>query len=264
MNQPDQEQIDHWLAVSMEGIDEKWRLYQSGFYEQENLPVQGMYGTLSLLHASLARAKFLNGDPLEEVRAEFATAARHVMKSFTMAYDESDPDYQGEAADLSEVSETIAIGGFNYALMAADFELAAAIGRSYRNRPDGYMLGIDTNRYTNALAFTLQERLKEAKKLLDAQFADYAKRPPKSPADRNYYTLINALYGILERNEQRFNEGLQAQLESYEEDARGELKNTDEEFICDYAVALANLGIHHGLKVTVEHDTLPRGLLINA
>ena len=54
------------------------------------------------------------------------------------------------------------------------------------------------------------------------------------------------------------------QLEFYQGDAQGELKDTDEEFICDYAVALANLGLHHGLAVTVEHDTLPPGLLIRA
>jgi hypothetical protein len=264
MNQPEQEQIDHWLNNARYQIERVWRLNREGFHEKHGVSLQTVHTSVALDYASLARAKFLNGDPLEEVRAEFATAARHVMKSFTMAYDESDPDYQGEAAELSAVSETTAIRGFNYVLMAADFALAAAIGCSYRDRPDGYKLAIDTNRYTNALALALQDRLEEAKSVLDAQFSDYTKRPPKSPADRNYYTLINTLYGILERSEQRFNEGLEAQLKIYQGIARGELKNTDEEFICDYAVALANLGPHHGLKVTVEHDTLPKGLLFQS
>jgi len=51
------------------------------------------------------------------------------------------------------------------------------------------------------------------------------------------------------------------QLDFYQGDAQGELKDTDEEFICDYAVALANLGLHYGLAVIVEHATLPKGLM---
>ena len=47
----------------------------------------------------------------------------------------------------------------------------------------------------------------------------------------------------------------------YQKVALGEHRNTPYEFICDHAVALANLGLHHGLSVNVEHDTLPKGLL---
>jgi len=39
--------------------------------------------------------------------------------------------------------------------------------------------------------------------------------------------------------------------------------DTSEEFICNHAVALSNLAIGYRLKVTVEHELLPKGLLIH-
>jgi hypothetical protein len=107
-------------------------------------------------------------------------AARHVMKSFTMAYDESDPDYLGDEADLSCVLEDDFIEGANWALMSADFKLAAEVGSHYRTRP-------------------------------------YAK---------------------------------------------GEGKDTDEEFICDHAVALTILAQRNLLWPEIAQAMLPSGLLL--
>lgn len=120
---------------------------------------------------SLARSKCLNGDPIDEVRIEFANAARCILKSFTMAYDESDLDCQGTKADLSCVSETIATRGFNHALMATDFSLASELAEWFRNRPDGYKIDIDVNRYVHALAKTLLDCRSTACSLLKTQFA---------------------------------------------------------------------------------------------
>ena len=41
-----------------------------------------------------------------------------------------------------------------------------------------------------------------------------------------------------------------------------DLWDSDERYICDHAVALANLGTFFGLSITIEHDLLPKGLLI--
>jgi hypothetical protein len=262
MNQPAQNQIDHWIATSLKGLAQTDEDFRSGFYVKEQIPIQSVHCGTASMYASLARARFFNGDPIEEVRAEFANAARHVMKSFTMAYDPSDPDYQGERADLSEVSETIGIEGMNWALMSADFELAAEMGSHYRTRPDGYMLGLDTNRYANALALTLQERQKEALPLLLAQFEDYKKKPPKSPADRNYYSLILALFGIVAKEREKFHQGVELQLKSHWPYAKGEGKDTDEEFICDHAVALTILAQRNLLWPKVAQNMLPGGLLL--
>ncbi|VAX00304.1 hypothetical protein MNBD_GAMMA20-1708, partial [hydrothermal vent metagenome] len=53
-------------------------------------------------------------------------------------------------------------------------------------------------------------------------------------------------------------------LSFYESYAQGEGKDTDYEFICSEAVALANLGLHFKLNVTAEHYTLPKGMLIES
>jgi hypothetical protein len=262
MNQPEQQQIDHWLNNANYQIERAWRLNREGFHEKHHVPLQSVYLGVAADYASLARAKYLNGDPIKEVRAEFANAARHVMKNFAMVYDESDSDYQGEAADLSEVSETIGIEGMNWALMSADFKLAAEMAGLYRTRPDGDMLALDTNRYVNALALTIRDKHQPALELLAAQFEDYKKRPPKSPGDRHYYSLILALYGVLVGEKEKFHEGLELQLKSYWSYAKGEGKDTDEEFICDDAVALAILAQHRQKWPGLETEMLPGGLML--
>ncbi|MBI1907147.1 MAG: immunity 49 family protein [Rhodocyclales bacterium] len=261
-NVPEQEQIDHWLNNARKGIEDTRRLHAEGFYERENISLQAVLSGYALDYATLGRARFLNGEPLEDAREEFAEAARHQLKIFTIAYDETDPDYQGSKADLSCVSETLAIDAMNYALMAADFALAAEFAGWYRTSPDGYMLGVDINRYTHALAFTIRDRSADASALLQAQLQDYANKTPKSPAARNYHTLITTLSGIVDGDNAKFNDGLLAQLKFYDHQAHGEYRNTDQGFICDAAVALANLALHRGLRVMVEYDTLPQGLLI--
>ncbi len=78
--------------------------------------------------------------------------------------------------------------------------------------------------------------------------------------DKNYYSLITTLFGIIDKNETQFNGGLALQLEFYESEAKGELKDTDEEFICDDAVALTNLALSQGLELKTIRD-LTRGIV---
>jgi len=262
MNQPAQNQIDHWIATSREGLAQTDEDFRTGFYVKEQIPIQSVHCGTASMYASLARAKFLNGDPIEEVRAEFANAARQMMKCFTMAYDPSDPDYLGEAAVLEWVSETSGIEGMNWALMSADFKLAAEMAGHYRTRPDGDMLGLDANRYANALALTIRDKGQPALALILAQFEHYEKKPPKSAADRHYYSLILALFGILAKEKAKYHEGLELQLKSHWPYAHGEGKDTDEEFICDHAVALAILAQHRNRWPGVQDAMLPGGLML--
>ena len=263
MNKPEPEQIEHWLKNSRYQINRSWKLNREGFHAKNDVSLQTVYVGVALDHAALARAKFLNGDPIDEVRTQFTNAARCILKSFTMAYDESDPDYQGEKADWVEVGETIAIDGFNFALMAADFGLAKELASWYRDRPDGRKMDPEVNHYAHDVKRVLRDGRMKAWNRLKTQFEAYMAKPPKrNDFRKNYYTLTTALFGIVDSNEERFNQGLLMQLEFYQGYAQGEAKNTTEEFICDHAVALANLGIHYGLNVTVEFDTLPKGLLM--
>jgi hypothetical protein len=112
----------------------------------------------------------------------------------------------------------------------------------------------------------LLNELKKGQLLLEKTLEEYAKKPPKTAGDMNYFTLSMTLYGLLNRDEVVFNEGLALQLKFYKttyipaEDVWG----TPYEFICDDAVALSNLALGAGMHITVEHDLLPKGLLIGS
>jgi|GEM_PF-1304470 len=149
----------------MENFDEL--MNREGFHDKNDVPLQAFYLGVALDHASLARARSLNGDPIDEVRAEFTNAARCTLKIFTMAYDDSDSDYQGEKADLSCNSETIMIRGLNYALMASDFELAEALAVWFRNRPNGLRMDIEVNCYVHAFKHALLGGWRQAREIIE-------------------------------------------------------------------------------------------------
>jgi len=289
MNMPDQESIDSWLEIAEKQIARKWMLFNNGFYKENDLPHQGLYSSISGLYAGQGRSLFLNQSPLNEIHKAFSKAAEHMLKNFKIAYDETDPDYVGDKlpsknpnytghkdsvieakwldpiygqVSWSNVSEAYFIEGMNYALIATNFELTKELGLIYQDRPDGYKLSIQSNHYAHALALFLKSKRMDAWGLLQEQLKSFNDKPQKSSGEKNYHSLAMALFGIIDENENQFNEGLALQLKLYEPEAKGELKDTAEEFICDHAVALANLGLHHGLNVTVEHDTLPKELLI--
>jgi hypothetical protein len=265
MNVPDKEQIEHWLKVSRDDLQQSREDTESGFYEREKVPRQSVYTGIALSHATIGRALFLNGDPVDVARGAFAKAARCILKSFTMAYDPTDDEYQDWRVGWHCVIETIFIRGMNYALMSADFDLAKELAGWWRDR-GGEKEPMDPpiNRYTWALKYVvLGDTGKAWNDYLRISMEDFGKKPPKGYNWRsNYFTLSTALAGIALGDADTFNDGLKMQLDFYRSTANGESKNTDEEFICDHAVALANLGLHRGLNVTVQHELLPRGLLI--
>ena len=291
MNRPEQQQIDHWLKSSQYQIDRAWRLNSEGFHKKNNVPLQSVYTNVALDHASLARAKFLNGDPIEEVRAEFAKASQCILKSFKMAYDEFDPDFIGDMrppenphytgnkgsgvtarwqspvygqVSWADVSETDAIEGINYALLSGDFDLSCEMASWFQDRPDGYKMDWEVNRYAHILANIVKGSKEEALRLLHDQMKEYEKKPAKKGYRYNYFTMSLAAEGIMKGCEKEFNEGLLAMVQFYDSYAQGEVKNTTSEFIYDHAAALANLGIKSGLRVTIEYGTLLEKLLITS
>ena len=272
---PEQEQIDHWLKVSREQIERQWRLHREGFDRENDLPPQSLYTTLGGLHADLGRAMFLNGEPLEAVREEFRQAARHVLKSFRMAYDPSDPDYVGDRPpppgrdpgwgelSLADVSENEFVEGAHWALMGADLALARELAEWYRERPDPAPDDEVGLGYARMLSAELREVEKLARQYARVQMEWCTSRELTELYETNLCTMSQALAGIVRRDAKTFNAGLAAQLEDYRLHMEPETRNTDEEFICDAAVALANLGLFRGLEVTVSHPLLPPGLLVS-
>ncbi|WP_250655421.1 Imm49 family immunity protein [Alkalimarinus coralli] len=276
MKRADQEDIDHWIEVKLKTIQQSEDDYKTGWYKEQDIPMQSVYSGTAMNYAGLGRARFLNGESPERFRHEFSTAGKCMVKCFKMAYDLTDPDYVGDKpkppkapsagygqVDWSEVMETIAIDGFNYCLLGADFETARELAYWYQDRKDGKKMEADVNRYTYAYKYALLNKLKEGQRLLEKTLQEYAAKPPKTTADMNYFTLSMTLYGILKLDEALFNEGLALQLKFYKKSyiPAEDLWGTPYEYICDHAVALSNLALDAGLQVTVEHDLLPKGLL---
>lgn len=263
-HEPDQDQIDYWLNGPRERIEDDWAHFLGGFYEREGIPIQAFYTGLGSEYAALGRAKHLNGEPIDEVRECFTEAARHVLKSFRMAYDPSDPDYLGDQANYANVTELDFFDGAYWALMAADRALAAELAGWFRDPPDGDIEPSEVNGYAHALAMLMRRETQQARERLRVLTDLFARKPVKGGGWRlNFHSLFVALHGIGEGDVARFNEGLKQQLAFYDREfAHGEDQNTPKEYICDEAVALANLGIGYGLSVTIQHDLLPPGLLV--
>ncbi|WP_250657096.1 Imm49 family immunity protein [Alkalimarinus coralli] len=277
MKKADQEDIDYWIAQNTRILRKRAENINSDWYQQEDLPVHSAYAGAAMDYADLGRARFLNGEPPERFRAEFSAAGKCMLKCFKMAYDVTDPDYVGDKpkppkapsagygqVNWSAVMETNAIDGFNYALMGADFETARELAYWYQDSKDGKKMDAVVNLYTYAYKYALLNELQKGQLLLEKTLQEYAEKPPKTGGDMHYFTLSMTLYGILKRDEALFNEGLALQLAFYKKShiPAEDLWGTAEEFICDYAVALSNLALDAGLRVTVEHDLLPKGLLI--
>ncbi len=273
----DQEDIDFWIKQNTKFIELRNQNYQSGWYEERDLPLQAYFSGKAMDYAGLGRARFLNGNPLEKVRTTFTEAALNIVKCFTMAYDLTDRLYVGDKSkpkkqpssnygqvDWAEVGETQAIDGLNYALLGANFEVARQLASWYQDSKDGHKMDPVVNRYIYAYKYALLGELEKGQALLQVTLDEYHAHPPKHIGDINYFFRSMMLQGILVRDEHLFNESLALHLKFYKkliipaEDYWG----SDEEHISDDAVALSNLAIDAGLQVTVENDLLPPELLI--
>lgn len=255
MKNATKEETEAWIDLAQEDIK---------FFQSIENPEQSTYTTMALSYNSLGRARFLHDDAIQDVRTAFQEAGRSIMRSFTMAYDEHDPDYLGNQADWCRVSETYAIDGLNATLMAADFALARELAEWFRDRPDARRMDPEVNNYTWGLKHTLLDAPGKARELLNRTLDKYAANPPKTGYKRNYYTLTTALAGILDNDDERFNLGLREQAAFYKGWAQGENADTPEEYIDDHLVALGNLGRYHGLTVQDDIPYLPEGLLAPA
>lgn len=259
---PDQNQIDHWMSVKVSNLKRTKEDWASGYYVTQGIPFQDVFNGDAMDYSGLGRSRLLNGDNIEDVRADFRQAAQSALRAFKIVYDPGDKFYRPDNTKFSSVSERQFIEGAYYALMAGDVALAAELAHWFQDRPNGKKMDPEVNDFALALQHTLLGDTDKALTILRPRLDKYLKKPPKGGYKRNYFTLTTALVGILERDEAIFNEGLALQLHFHLGDARGEYKNMPQGYVCDDAVALANLGLHHGLNVTVSDYRLPTALLI--
>ena len=276
MSLPEQKQIEDWLTEAMQSIEQTEQDLKDGYYQKKNIPLQSVYTDIASDYASLARAKFFNGSSLDSVRREFNTAAQCIKKSFSMAYEVRDPDYVGDklppektafppwnCVNWADVDETTGIDGFNFALMAANFDTARRLAHLFQDSGDGDLMPPCINRYAHALKHALLLEKEQGQALLKPTLNTFDTTPPKRDYKANYFNLSLTLSGILSNDETQFNQGLVQILDYYKKVMipAEDLWDTDEEFICDDAVALAILGLNYRLKVTVDNELLPKQLL---
>ena len=276
MKTPDQETINSWLEVSFNQIERTKQHIHGGFYKEQDIPIHGAYHTMGMDYASLGRARFLNNEAISLVLEAFSEAGKQVLHDFEMAYninffdyigDKPKPDGQINAGygqvDWSSASETDAIDGLNWALMGKDFDTAQKLAYWYQDRPDGVKMDAVVNRYIYAYKYILLDKSDEAEPLLQTTIDHYLGNPPNTTGDMNYYTLSLILQGIVLNDAKQVNDSLLLHLDFYKRSVipSEDYWDTDLEFICDDAVALANLAIHSGITITAEHDLMPQGLL---
>jgi hypothetical protein len=265
---PDEGQLEHWLKTTRYEIENAEQLRHEGFYEKKRISIQAHYADIADEYADLGRSRCLNGEPIDIVRKEFSRSADYMIKVFRMAYDPEEPEFVEEKENIAwhEIEETSAIDGMNWALMSGSRDKAKEMARWWRNRPEKKTKHEVTNRYTFALQHAILGGREQAEELMDISMLYYAGHPPKGHNfQHNYYTLSLTVQGIVTKDKKKFNEGLALQLKFYEGEALSEENyNVPEGYIDDDAVALANLGIFYGLKVTTTHMLLPPGLLIQA
>lgn len=261
-NVPDQEQIDHWLKVNRDSLNVTAQDWANGYYVEKNISPQSVFSSDAMTYASLGRAQFLNGDPLKEVRDSYRKAGAAILRGFKIVYDPNDEFYEPEPKTLRAAHEAEFMEGAFYALIANDYSLAKELATIFQTHPKGPLMDPEVCDFCFGLKYTLLDEDQQALAILKPRLEKYLKKPPKGGYKRNYHTLTTALMGILQKDDEPFNEGLAMQLKFYKGQIPSEYKNTDEEFICDKAVALANLGLHRGLNLTIENDLIPPGLLI--
>ncbi len=267
---PDRGEVDWWIEHSLKQIEKEQRNVEAGERDQ------AIYAAMYLSYMTLGRARYLHGlwfqslstrEAVKEARAAFQQAAECTEMNFRMAYDPTLPEYMGDQAEWWCVSETIAISGFNAAFMASDFALARRFAPWPRRSPDDDPMDIEVCNYVDALQAYLLKDVALATQLLRRNLDKFKQRPSSKGFRLNYHTLSMALLGIVEKNDARFNGGLAAHLEFYEHFETGvnsENEDTSQEFICDAAVALANLGLWAGLKLHTKHRLMPNDVLISA
>lgn len=253
MKMPTRAEAQGWIELADEMQGWLQERYSQGDIDQR------LYASMASAMATRARAQFLHEDPLDNIRASFRKAAELMETSFIMAYDETSPHYIGntDQMDGSAVTEVHGLRMMNWALLSTDFDYAAKVAQWVRPSPDDAPMGIEVCNYVYALKYCLLGDWQQADDLISDTFRRHPNgEPQKRGYPRNYYTLSWALAGILRQDDALFNDGLARHLAFYRGYAEGEAADTDEQYVCDNATALAVLAKKTGRIVTVAGDYL--------
>ncbi|MBM7113165.1 hypothetical protein [Archangium primigenium] len=257
MKSLDAHTVEAWVGLARERIALRQPLLEAGTASQATW--EG-WSEWTMFHG---RALSLANASPAQVRETFQDAARGIERLFQMSYAPTSPYFLGNQADPTTVTDTTAIDGMNAALIAGEFELAQRLARLVPAEPSDPSTPLEQKCYTRGLQHLILSRTDPAKRWLEKGLQKHKGGAPKKGYARNYYTLMLALSGIMEANDATLQEGLRQQAEFHRLLARGENADTPEEHFCDHLIALSNLGLHHGRKVSQTLPFLPRALLLS-
>ena len=259
-------EINFWIDFATKTIEKRKTMIKNGKSNQT------FFTTMAGSYLDRGRAKFLRGDPIDNIRKDFRKSAECIEMSFIMAYDDRSPHYLGDKADLAEVSMTYAIDGFNACMMAGDFLLGRHLARLAKVPPhrveeftNPKKQEILVTNYMYALRHILLGEDDKSLEYARATEKWFSSRgiPQKNAYHKNFFHRARMVRAILENNPALFDESMTSQLKTHAHNARfGDIADTDEAYVYDDGVALCNLAIHKGLNFSVEADTIPKGLLI--
>ncbi|WP_445364049.1 Imm49 family immunity protein [Microbulbifer sp. ANSA003] len=250
------------LEMMREAILERDERFKGSFYQDEDIPSEYYYCSQGESYTALGNCYSLL-EKKDKAIASYKMAAKLRTVPYHMSFNPDFKEFKGEESVEDGVNERYSIELINLLIIINDDSLTKHI--------IPFLLTTESDKkaarkcilnYSDALRFFVMGEPDKADQLLISNLDDFTKKPPKGVnLFTNYFSLSTALWGIVKGDQATFNQGIEKQLDLYQKVAKGENKDTSEEFICLHALALTKLAIKHGLKQEITDPFIPQILI---
>ena len=258
----DIENIKERFDIIKKNIIKDDELFKGTFYQDEEIPNEFHYIGQGEDYTGLGNYYVLLENK-EKAIASYKMAAKYRTVPYHMAFNPDFKEFKGEDNVEDGVNERYTIELINLLNIIENDELTKNIlpFLLIREKKKKVARKCILN-YSDALRFFVMGEPDKADKLLISNLDDFTKKPPKGVnLFTNYFSLSTALWGIVKGDQATFNQGIEKQLALYRKVAKGENKDTSEEFICLHALALTKLAIKHDLKQEITDPFIPQLLI---
>lgn len=237
-------------------------LFKGTFYQDEEIPSEFHYIGQGEDYTKLGNYYVLLENK-EKAIASYKMAAKLRAIPYHMSFNPDFKEFKGETNVEDGVTRTYEIELIEILLIINDNELTQKIlPILLTTEEDKREIDKCVFQYADALRFFVMGEPDKANQLLLSNLDYFTKKPPKGVnLFTNYFSLSTALWGIVKGDQATFNKGIDKQLDLYQKVAKGENKDTSEEFICLHALALTKLAIKHGLKQEITNPFIPQILI---
>lgn len=265
---PSTDILNQWLNELRTQIDE----YEAELVDGDVEFKQSAYGNLAQSFAKKGRLLYLHDVNPTEIHQAYQEAANMMEKNFIMAYDQSSPDYIGDTDSIhwGWVDYNAAIDMIVWSLMGGDFDQTKRVAK-WMDDPTAKDTYDEEYEELMQDAGWLVETLREViinqdenrnESVLELA-SNIRNQFRKIPDNRHYYAMGQVIIGIINRDELLIAQGLNLQLHYYTQYIERQKNKDDTCYLCEDAVAFANLALHNDLVVRVQSLYLPSSLLIN-